>query len=144
MDKERENQFLNMYMNIAYEIAKMSRAIRSKVGCVIVKDDRILSYGWNGMPSGFDNDCEYEHQKQLFTKKEVLHAESNAIAKIAKCNESSLDSTLFTVFSPCLQCAKLIIQSGIKKVVYAQEYRETDGLKLLEQAKIEIIYLKRL
>lgn len=124
----------NSYMNIAYEIAKRSYAKRLKVGAVLVKDNSIIADGYNGMPYGFDNMCETHN----ITNVEVLHAESNAIAKIAKSNQSSNDSTLYVTTSPCLECAKLIIQCGIKIVYFDKRYRILDGVDLLVKAKIKV------
>lgn len=123
-----------MYMNIAIEISTMSYAKRLKVGCVIVKDNAIISCGYNGMPYGFDNECEIDD----VTRPEVLHAESNAIAKLAKSTTSSLGSTIYVTTSPCYECAKLIIQSGIRNVYYKDEYRKTDGLTLLKTANVNV------
>lgn len=129
----------DIYMNIAQEIAKLSYAERKKVGAVLVKDGSIISHGYNGTPHGFDNNCEYEdpeHKNILITRDEVLHAESNAISKVAKSTNSSEGSTLYVTLSPCFECSKLIIQSGIKKVVYKEMYRHTDGINLLLKAGI--------
>jgi len=122
------------YMNIANEIAKRSYAIRLKVGAILVKDNTIISDGYNGMPYGFDNSCEIDG----ITKPEVLHAESNAITKIAKSPSSSDGSTLYVTISPCLECAKLIIQAGVKNVYFDIRYRNLNGLKLLQLAKIKV------
>jgi dCMP deaminase len=120
--------------------AELSRAKRKKVGCLIVKDGTIISDGYNGTPSGFDNNCEYRDPKsfdeELITKPEVIHAESNAITKLAKSTQSSDGSTMYITISPCVGCAKLIIQSGIKRVVYGEVYRNEDGINLLNEAKI--------
>jgi dCMP deaminase len=115
--------------------AENSYCKRSQVGCLIVKDGRIISDGYNGTPSGFDNGCEDCDNNTLST---VLHAEANAITKIAKSTNSSEDATLYVTLSPCFDCAKLIIQAGIKRVVYSEVYRKTDSFKLLEEAGIEI------
>ena len=121
--------------------ADLSKAKRKKVGCLIVKDGAIISDGYNGTPSGFNNDCEYEDPKSfdgdLITKPEVLHAESNAITKLAKSTQSSDGATMYITISPCVDCAKLIIQSGIKRVVYGEVYRNEDGINLLNKANIE-------
>lgn len=124
----------NSYMNIAIEISNRSYAKRKKVGAIIVKNNHIISDGYNGMPYGFDNTCE----SNGITNKEVLHAESNAILKIAKSFQSSENSTLYVTMSPCLECAKLIIQSGIKNVFFIEKYRNTEGLDLLEKANINV------
>ena len=126
------------YLDIALRVSEMSDAIRNKVGCVIVKNHNIISYGWNGMPKGFDNNCEDEVNGKLITKKEVLHSELNAISKLVKSNQSSENSTLYLTLSPCLECSKLIIQSSITRVVYINEYRKTDGLELLKKAGINV------
>lgn len=120
-------------MEIAYIISKHSYAKRKQVGAIIVKDLRIISTGYNGMPSGFPNDCESGH----FTRPEVLHAESNAISKCAKSTESSENASLFVTLSPCLECAKLIIQCGIKEVYYSELYHNLEGLELLNKTKIK-------
>ena len=127
----------NIYMNIATEIAELSYAERKKVGAVLVKDGSIISHGYNGTPHGFVNNCEYKDDDgNLVTRKEVLHAESNAISKVAKSTNSSEGSTLYVTLSPCFECSKLIIQSGIKRVVYKEAYRYTDGTELLLRAGI--------
>ena len=125
------------YMNMARELAKLSHAQRRKVGCLIVKDTHIIAEGLNGTPRGFDNICEYiDHVDHYYTKPEVLHAESNAITKLACSTNSSKGSTLYVTCSPCFDCAKLIIQSGIERVVYDEEYKSQKGLLLLEKAGI--------
>ena len=131
---ELSSKWLSSYMEIAYIISKHSYAKKKQVGAIIVKDLRIISTGYNGTPSGFPNACEDE---QGITYPEVLHAESNAISKCAKSTESSEDSILFVTLSPCLECAKLIIQCGIKEVYYSQQYRDTRGIDLLNKAKIK-------
>lgn len=138
-----------VYMEIAYSVAKLSYAQRRQVGCVIVKDHQIVSFGYNGTPSGFDNSCEDVKPcdsdcgcggcETSITKKEVLHAESNALTKIAKSTLSSEGADLYTTTSPCFECAKLIIQSGIKQVFYNETYRDMSGVDLLEQANINVI-----
>jgi dCMP deaminase len=122
------------YMNIAHEISKRSYANRFKVGAILVKNNSIISDGYNGMPYGFDNSCETDN----ITNIEVLHAESNAIAKIAKSNQSSEDASLYVTVSPCIECAKLIIQCGIKNVYFDTRYRILDGIDLLKRAKINV------
>ena len=116
----------------------LSVAKRRQVGCLIVKDGQIISDGYNGTPHGFDNDCEFETRFGLETKPEVLHAESNALTKLAKSTQSSEGATIYVTLSPCFDCAKLMIQSGIKRVVYLDEYRITGGIELLEKAGIII------
>ena len=118
--------------------ASNSYCIRRQVGALLVKDKMIISDGYNGTPAGFENDCEDE---QDATKAYVLHAEANAITKVAKSNNSSDGSTLYITTSPCMECSKLIIQSGIIRVVYQEKYRITDGLDLLERAGIELVHL---
>jgi dCMP deaminase len=129
----------SVYMNVAVEIAELSYAERKKVGCVIVKDASIISMGYNGTPAGFDNKCETIENGELVTRPEVLHAESNAIAKVAKSPNCSDDADLYVTLSPCFECSKLIIQSGIKRVFYREQYRTNDGIKLLEKAGIQCI-----
>lgn len=120
------------YLEIAKLIGQHSKAVRRKVGAILVKDGRIISTGYNGTPSGFDNQCE----EFGVTKPEVLHAESNAISKCARSTESSEDASLFVTLSPCIECAKLIIQCGIVAVYYSETYRDTSGLDLLTKANI--------
>lgn len=129
-----------IYMQVAYQFAKLSYAERRKVGSVVVKDEQIISFGYNGTPHGFNNTCEFLDlsNEKLVTRDEVLHAESNAIAKLAKSTISSKGAHLYVTMSPCFQCAKLIIQSGIKHVFYCEEYRDTKGLELLEKANIGV------
>lgn len=122
------------------EWSKLSYARRRKVGCLIVKNNQIISDGYNGTPKGFDNNCEDEVNGILITKPIVLHAESNAISKIAKSNNSAENSTLYVTCSPCFECSKLIIQAGIKRVVHSHFYRVKTGLEILEQANIEWDY----
>jgi len=122
-------------MDVAKRFAQLSYAQRLKVGAIIIKDDRIVAYGYNGMPSGWDNNCEEENK----TRPEVLHAESNAIAKLARSNDSGLDADIFITHSPCIECAKLIYQSGIKRVYFGEQYRSTDGLDFLTASKINVI-----
>jgi dCMP deaminase len=132
------------YMKTAQTFAELSHARRLKVGCIIVKDDRIISIGYNGMPAGWDNNCEHEMKwpngeiRFLETKAEVLHAESNAIAKLARSNESGLGSTMFITHSPCLHCSKLIYQSGIKSVFYNEEYRDSEGIIFLTRSGLQV------
>ena len=128
----------NAHMDVAKTYAKLSSAKRLQVGCVLVKDNRIISIGYNGMPSGWTNECETadEYGNRPITKKEVLHAETNAIAKVARSSESSENSTLYTTCAPCLDCAKLIYQSGISRVVYGHRYRSEEGLTFLKHCDI--------
>ena len=127
------------YLEMARIWGKNSYCLRRKVGALLVKDKMIISDGYNGTPSGFENICEDEHQ---VTKPYVLHAEANAITKVAKSNNSSDGSTLYVTASPCLECAKLIIQAGIKRVVYGEQYRIDDGIRLLQRAGIELKYIE--
>jgi len=126
------------YLRMAAVWAENSYCKRRQVGALIVKDKMIISDGYNGTPSGFENICEDENG---MTKPYVLHAEANAITKIACSHNSSKDATLYVTASPCLECAKLIIQAGIKRVVYSEKYRLPDGIELLERAKIDVVYI---
>jgi len=133
-------KFQKLYNNIAHEVAKMSHARRLQVGAVIVKDDRVISMGYNGMPAGWENNCELTQEDgTLKTRPEVLHAESNAIAKLAKSNDSGLDAELFVTHAPCMECSKLIFQSGIRRVYYSSNYRDDSGIKFLKQSGVEVI-----
>lgn len=126
------------YMAMAEKLSQLSHAMRAKVGAIIVKDTHIIAEGYNGTPAGFDNACEYvDYVDHVHTKPEVLHAESNAIAKIAKSTNSSLGSTLYTTLAPCLDCSKLIIQAGIARVVYKTRYHSS-GIPLLLKAGIHV------
>lgn len=139
-----KHKFVQLYSDIALRVAELSYARRLKVGAIIVKNDRIVSMGYNGMPAGWDNNCEYEVANingnlELKTRPEVLHAESNAIAKLAKSNDSGAGADLFITHSPCIDCAKLIFQSGIGRVYFGTNYRSDDGIKFLKQSGIEIV-----
>jgi dCMP deaminase len=130
------------YMMMAKELSKLSSAQRAKVGAIIVKDTHIIAEGYNGTPRGFNNVCEYyDYADHLHTKPEVLHAETNAITKLARSTSSSDQSTLYVTLAPCYDCSKLIIQAGIKRVVYDGSYLR-DGLDLLEQAGVEVQKVK--
>lgn len=132
-------KFIDAYMDVAERFGKLSSARRLNVGAIIVKDNRIISIGYNGMPTGWDNNCENElTDGKLKSKPEVLHAETNSIAKLAQSNESGLDSTLFVTHSPCLECAKLIYQSGITTIYYKHEYRSKEGVDFLEKCKLNV------
>lgn len=165
-----KDRFLAAYMDVAERFAAESSAKRLKVGAIVVKDDRIISIGYNGMPSGWDNNCEdvewmgdaggwlnpeeieaqwphmglymdddgeeYGRRYRLVTKPEVLHAETNAISKLARTTESGLGATMFCTHAPCMDCAKMIYQSGIKEVYYKHEYRSTSGLDFLKKCGI--------
>ncbi|MDX9695899.1 MAG: dCMP deaminase family protein [Bacteroidales bacterium] len=137
--KEKQAEYDKRYLEMAKIWAKNSYCIRRQVGALIVKDKMIISDGYNGTPSGFENVCEDENNT---TKPYVLHAEANAITKVAKSNNSSENATLYVTTSPCMECSKLIIQSGIKRVVFCDKYHNTEGLDLLERAKIEIVHLE--
>jgi len=136
---QKQNQFDKHYLEMTAIWAKNSYCKRRQVGALIVKDKMIISDGFNGTPEGFENECEDENDK---TKAYVLHAEANAITKVAKSGNNSLGATLYATTSPCIECAKLIIQAGIKRVVYLDDYRNDDGLKLLKRANIEVINFK--
>jgi dCMP deaminase len=130
------------HMRAAHIYAELSTARRLKVGALVVKDDRIISIGYNGMPKGWDNNCEFELEDgSIKTKPEVLHAETNAIAKLARSVESGLDADLFVTHSPCLDCAKLIYQSGIRRVYYANAYRDESGVTFLKNSGVEVTKL---
>ena len=165
-----KQKFINLYMAWAERAAQLSHARRLQVGAVIVKDDSVISYGYNGMPAGWDNDCEnkvydpgaggwldpeeffekypyeeyhgeFQDQKVRYglkTKPEVLHAESNAIAKLARSSQSGNDADIFITHAPCLDCAKLVYQSGIKRVYFGTAYRDDAGVKFLEKSGIEV------
>jgi len=130
-------------MDWALRSAQLSHARRLQVGAVIVKDDSVISYGYNGMPAGWDNDCEdvVQHSDDttsLKTKPEVLHAETNAIAKLARSGYSGLDADIFITHAPCLDCAKLVYQAGIKRVYFSTAYRDSSGIEFLEKSGIEV------
>jgi len=137
-------RFREYYMDIADRTALLSRARRLQVGCVIVKDDRIISVGYNGTPSGWDNNCEFEYLNpetnvvELVTKPEVLHAEMNALMKLARSVESGESASLFVTHAPCMNCAKSIYQSGIKEVFYRQTYKDSQGTEFLIKCGIKI------
>ena len=132
------------YIKTAETFAELSHARRLHVGAIVVNDDRIISIGYNGMPAGWDNDCEDQTYDEdgfhiiLKTKPEVLHAETNAIAKLAKSNESGMGATMFITHAPCLDCAKLIYQSGISSVLYRNAYRDASGITFLEKSGIQV------
>lgn len=136
--RDKQTQFDIRYIQMARVWATNSYCKRRQVGALIVKDRMIISDGYNGTPSGFENECEDENNS---SKPYVLHAEANAITKVAKSNNSSERATLYITASPCMDCAKLIIQAGIIRVVYADEYRIIDGIELLEKAGIEVVQL---
>jgi len=135
---EKQRALDKRYLRMATIWAENSYCKRRQVGVLIVKDKMIISDGYNGTPSGFENVCEDENG---LTKPYVLHAEANAITKIACSNNNSYGATLYVTASPCIECAKLIIQAGIKRVVYSEEYRLMDGIELLERAKIDAVFI---
>jgi dCMP deaminase len=140
METSEEKQLLldKRYIRMAQIWAENSYCNRRKVGALIVKDKMIISDGYNGTPAGFENVCEDENG---LTKPYVLHAEANAITKIACSSNSSKGATMYVTTSPCIECAKLIIQAGIKRVIYSEKYRLEDGLDLLRRANIEVVYI---
>jgi dCMP deaminase len=138
-----KEKFKRAYMQTAQTFAKLSSARRLHVGAIVVKDDRIISIGYNGMPAGWDNNCEDETRYEdggviLKTKPEVLHAETNAIAKLARSNESGLGADIFVTHAPCLDCAKLIYQSGIRAVYYDKDYRDITGVEFLTKSGVAV------
>ncbi|MDR0891507.1 MAG: dCMP deaminase family protein [Mediterranea sp.] len=135
---EKQAALDRRYIRMAGIWAENSYCKRRQVGALIVKDKMIISDGYNGTPSGFENVCEDENN---ITKPYVLHAEANAITKIARSNNSSAGATMYVTASPCIECAKLIIQAGIKRVVYSEHYRLEDGIDLMRRAGIEIVYI---
>lgn len=138
MDKNKKAALDRRYARMALIWAENSYCERRKVGALVVKNNMIISDGYNGTPTGFENICEDENN---VSKPYVLHAEANAITKLARSSNSSDGATLYVTASPCIECAKLIIQSGIKRVIYTEKYRLTDGIDLLERAGIEVEYL---
>jgi len=138
MKKSKQEKYDIAYLKMAKEWAKLSYCKRKQVGALIVKDKMIISDGYNGTPTGFENICE---DKQHDTKWYVLHAEANAILKVASSTQSCKNATLYITMSPCKECSKLIHQSGIKRLVYAQGYKDNSGLKFLEKAGVEIAYI---
>lgn len=133
-----QSQLDTTYLKMASIWASLSKAKRKQVGCLIVKNGQIISDGYNGTPHGFDNNCEFETRFGHETKPEVLHAETNAISKLAKSNQSSDGATIYITLCPCFDCAKLMIQAGVSRVVYSEDYRMTDGIELLEKAGITV------
>jgi len=144
-----KQKYIDAHMKVAETYASLSTAVRLKVGAIVVKDNRVISIGYNGMPSGWDNVCEdeigsvldddgYIVETRLKSKPEVLHAETNAIAKLARSNESGLGSAMFITHAPCLDCAKLIYQTGISTVYYRNTYRENNGVEFLLKGGIDV------
>ena len=139
MSKSKQQLLDERYLRMARIWAENSYCERRQVGALIVRGDAIISDGYNGTPSGFENICEDENNK---TKPYVLHGEANAITKVAKSNNSSLGATLYVTASPCIECAKLIIQAGIRRVVYSENYRSVDGIELLQKAGIDVAFIE--
>jgi dCMP deaminase len=139
-----KKKFIDAHMKTAEVYAELSSAKKLHVGCVVVKDNTIIGIGYNGMPSGWDNNCEFEDTNpqtqvtELVTRKEVLHAETNALAKIARSTNSSDGATLFVTHAPCIDCAKLIYQSGINSVYYRNSYRNDDGINFLKKCDVTV------
>ena len=149
-----KRKFIEAYMDVAQRFADLSTAKRLKVGAILVKEDRIISIGYNGMPSGWDNLCEevipeqeevdfesrtvYTYPEQTVTRPEVIHAEMNCIAKLAKCGESGKDSIMFLTHAPCMQCAKHIYTAGIKSVYYRDVYRDMSGIDFLIKCGVDV------
>jgi dCMP deaminase len=138
-----KQKLIQAYMQTAKTFAELSHARRLHVGAIVVKDDRIISIGYNGMPAGWDNNCENKvwdktGDYELKTKPEVIHAESNAISKLARSSESGDGATMFITHAPCIECSKLIYQSGIKKVYFGQAYRDTSGVEFLNKCKVSV------
>lgn len=143
-----KQKYIDLYNDFAHRIAKLSYARRLQVGAVIVKDD-VVTYGYNGMPSGWDNNCEDDIYEEdgfhvtLKTKPEVLHAESNAISKIARSTISAKDADMFITHSPCIDCAKLIFQAGVRRVFYSEDYRSRVGVEFLEKSGVAVEKITR-
>ena len=129
------------YLKMALEWGRLSKAKRKQVGCLVVRNGMIISDGYNGTPHGFDNECEFETRFGYETRPEVLHAESNALTKLAKSTQSSDGSTVYITLSPCFDCSKLMIQSGIRRVVYCEKYRILDGIDLLQKAGLDVAHV---
>ena len=141
MSENKQTTYDKAYMRMALEWAKLSYCKRRQVGALIVKDRTIISDGYNGAPIGFENICEDD---KGYTKWHILHAEANAILKVASSTQSSQGATLYVTLSPCKECSKLVHQAGIKRVVYHQRYKDADGLEFLKKAGVTIVHLKNL
>jgi len=138
-----KEKYIDAYVDIAHRVAELSHARRLKVGAVIVKDN-VITYGYNGMPSGWDNDCEeeiwnvHDGSSELKTRLEVLHAESNAVSKMARSTVSAAGADMFITHSPCIDCAKLIFQAGVRRVFYSEDYRSPAGIKFLQKSGVVV------
>ncbi len=141
MNKAKQLKYDKAYLRMAKSWAKLSHCKRKQVGALIVKDDMIISDGYNGTPSGFDNCCEDEEGN---THWYVLHAEANAILKVAKSTNNAKGATLYLTLSPCKDCSKLILQAGIKRLVYMQDYKDTSGVDFLQSAGLEIVKIEKI
>jgi dCMP deaminase len=141
MTEKKQRRYDIAYLKMAKEWAKLSYCKRKQVGALIVKDKMIISDGYNGTPTGFENVCEDEHND---TKWYVLHAEANAILKVASSTQSCKEATLYITMSPCKECSKLIHQSGIKRLVYIDTYKDNTGLQFLEKAGVEVVHIEKL
>lgn len=139
--KEKQLRYDKAYLKMAIEWGKLSHCKRKQVGAIIVKDSMIISDGYNGTPTGFDNCCEDEEERTLW---HVLHAEANAIMKVAKSTNNSDGATLYITLSPCRECSKLVLQSGIKRIVYHKSYKDDAGIHFLQQAGIEIEHIQEI
>jgi len=139
MDTEKQFLLDNRYLRMAKIWAENSYCVRRKVGALLVKDKMIISDGYNGTPAGFENICEDENN---LTKPYVLHAEANAISKVARSHNSSMGATMYVTTSPCIECSKLIIQAGIRRVVCSDKYHNLDGCDLLQRAGIEVVFIE--
>ena len=138
MTEEKQRRYDLAYLKMAKEWSKLSHCKRKQVGALIVKENMIISDGYNGTPTGFDNDCEDD---EGYTKWHVLHAEANAILKVASSTQGCKGATLYITLSPCKECSKLIHQSGIKRMVYSNAYKDESGIDFLKKANVEILYL---
>ena len=138
-DPEKQLRYDKAYLRMAYEWAKLSHCQRKQVGSIVVKDGMIISDGYNGTPSGFPNPCEDEKGETFWY---VLHAEANAITKVARSTNNARNSTLYLTLSPCKDCSKLILQAGIRRLVFANEYKDTTGIEFLKEAGVEVVHIK--
>jgi dCMP deaminase len=153
-EKLKQKRYNEFYMDIAHRVSQMSYAERLKVGSILVKDGNIISFGWNGMPAGWDNNCEEKNvvqekistgvfkmtkKTELKTRPEVLHAEQNTLMKVTKSTNSSEDADMFITHAPCIECAKSIFQSGIRRIFYKDTYRSEDGINFLQKCDVEVI-----